>query len=116
MQSKAHLLKILCSRQPSYYSLCDGTIGARVNDLPDLIPPESDLQNLAGNHILLKCKGADILMAHLQRGKVIEMPRRPTRAYSTTAFSAQERRYFDAFLCHPPSAVADAQAVHLLIV
>lgn len=52
------------------YSPCDGTISNTANDLPNLIPPASDRQNPAGNHILLKCKGADIIMAHLQRGSL----------------------------------------------
>jgi hypothetical protein len=52
------------------YSPCDGTIANLVNDLPNLVPGESDRKNLAGNHILLKCKGADILMAHLLKGSI----------------------------------------------
>lgn len=60
------------------YSPCDGTVKATVNTLPDLIPPESDSpekrlrqrNNPAGNHILINCKGADIIMAHLQRGSI----------------------------------------------
>jgi hypothetical protein len=52
------------------YSPCDGTISDTVNDLPDLIPPASDRQNPAGKQILMRCKGADILIAHLQRGSL----------------------------------------------
>lgn len=52
------------------YSPCNGTISDTVNDLPDLIPPEMDRQNLAGNYILMRCEGADVLMAHLLRGSV----------------------------------------------
>lgn len=52
------------------YSPCDGTISETVNDLPDLIPPAADDQNLAGNHILISCKGADVVMAHLLQGSV----------------------------------------------
>jgi hypothetical protein len=56
--------------EETLYSPCNGTVNATVNNLPDLIPPKSDRQNPAGNHILLQCKGADILMAHLQRGSL----------------------------------------------
>ncbi len=60
------------------YSPCAGTIGDTVNDLPDFLPPTRDSpverlrqrQKPAGNHILLKCKEADVLMAHLQRGSI----------------------------------------------
>jgi hypothetical protein len=52
------------------YSPCDGTIANLVNDLPNLAPGESDRKNPAGNHILLKCQGADILMAHLLKGSI----------------------------------------------
>lgn len=47
------------------YSPCDGKIHNTVNNLPALIPPEMDQQNLAGNHILMQCKGDNVLMAHL---------------------------------------------------
>jgi Peptidase family M23 len=52
------------------YSPCNGTISNLVNDLPNLAPGKSDRKNLAGNHILLSCKGADILMAHLLSGSI----------------------------------------------
>lgn len=53
------------------YSPCNGTIRETRNDLPDLIPPQSDSQNPAGNHILIQCQGADVLMAHLQQGSLM---------------------------------------------
>jgi Peptidase family M23 len=56
--------------EQTLYSPCNGTISDTVNNLPDLIPPERDRQNLAGNHILMNCKGADVLMAHLQSGSI----------------------------------------------
>ena len=52
------------------YSPCNGTIANLVNDLPNLAPGESDRKNLAGNYILLRCKGAEILMAHLLKGSI----------------------------------------------
>jgi hypothetical protein len=52
------------------YSPCDGTIANLVNDLSNLAPGESDRKNPAGNHILLRCQGADILMAHLLKGSI----------------------------------------------
>jgi hypothetical protein len=66
--------------EETLYSPCNGTVNATVNNLPDLIPPKSDRQNPAGNHILLQCKGADILMAHLQRGSLtVQAPRSAIR-------------------------------------
>jgi hypothetical protein len=52
------------------YSPCNGTVREIANDLPDLIPPQSDRDNLAGNHILVQCDRADVLLAHLQRDSV----------------------------------------------
>lgn len=52
------------------YSPCDGTISTLVNDLPNLVPGEKDRKNPAGNYILLWCKGADILMAHLLKDSI----------------------------------------------
>jgi hypothetical protein len=56
------------------YSPCTGIVNATVNTLPDLIPPENDRRNPAGNHILMNCQGADILMAHLQSGSITMQP------------------------------------------
>ncbi|MBW4580277.1 MAG: M23 family metallopeptidase [Tildeniella nuda ZEHNDER 1965/U140] len=52
------------------YSPCNSTVRKAVNNFPDLVPPQSDRNNPAGNHILIECKGADVLLAHLQRGSL----------------------------------------------
>jgi Peptidase family M23 len=52
------------------YSPCSGKIGNTVNDLPDLMSPQKNPQYPAGNHILLECQGADVVMAHLQCGSL----------------------------------------------
>jgi Peptidase family M23 len=68
------------------YSPCDGVVRATANDQPDLTPSldrpaqnssaqqRRQRQQLAGNYVLLTCRGADILMAHLQRGSVTVQP------------------------------------------
>ena len=56
--------------EETLYSPCDGTIADLTNDLPDLALEKSDRKNPAGNHILLRCKGSDILMAHLLKGSI----------------------------------------------
>lgn len=52
---------------------CDGTVVATENDLPDLIPPQTDREHLEGNFVLLRCE-ADVLLAHLKRGSVVVAP------------------------------------------
>ena len=52
------------------YSPCSGTVVRAVDGLPDLRPPERDEGNLAGNHVVLTCGGAKVVLAHLQRGSV----------------------------------------------
>jgi murein DD-endopeptidase MepM/ murein hydrolase activator NlpD len=34
------------------------------------LPPQMDRQHMAGNHVILKCGGAWILLGHLQKGSV----------------------------------------------
>jgi hypothetical protein len=51
-------------------SPCDAQVEAAVDRLPDLIPPQSDRENVAGNHVVLSCKGVLVLLAHLQAGSV----------------------------------------------
>lgn len=52
------------------YSPCSGVVVRAVDGLPDLRPPQRDTVHLAGNHILLECSGAKILLAHLKQGSV----------------------------------------------
>ncbi len=51
-------------------SPCDGRVEAAVNDLPDHIPPATDRERVAGNHIVIACNGVKVLIAHMQRGSV----------------------------------------------
>ncbi|MDJ0724699.1 MAG: peptidoglycan DD-metalloendopeptidase family protein [Prochloraceae cyanobacterium] len=52
------------------YAPCQGKVLAIANDRPDLEPPQVDLEHRAGNFVLLQCKDAVVLLAHLQRGSV----------------------------------------------
>ena len=62
-------------RDPSAYHIfgdplhapCDGTVLHAEDGLPDLEIPEVDREHMAGNHVLLACSDAVVLMAHLQR-------------------------------------------------
>jgi hypothetical protein len=57
------------------YAPCAGEVVAVENELPDLIPPESDSVNKAGNYVLMACGDeAMILLAHLKRGSVVVEP------------------------------------------
>jgi hypothetical protein len=57
------------------YAPCEGEVVGVENELPDLIPPESDRVNKAGNYVLLRCGDeAVVLLAHLKRGSVVVQP------------------------------------------
>lgn len=56
------------------HSPCDGRVTAAVDEFPDLVPPKSDKNNVAGNHVVIACKGASILLAHMQAGSVAVSP------------------------------------------
>ncbi len=49
---------------------CAGEVVIAVDGLPDMRVPEVDGDHLAGNHVLLRCVDADVLLGHLQRGSV----------------------------------------------
>jgi len=52
------------------YSPCGGTV-LRVEDgFADMSPPEADRQQMAGNYVLLACKGVQVLLGHMRRGSV----------------------------------------------
>jgi hypothetical protein len=52
------------------YSPCAGRVVRALDGLPDLRPPERDEGNLAGNHVVLACGGAKVVLAHLKQGSV----------------------------------------------
>ncbi len=49
---------------------CSGQVVQAVGDLPDMPAPEIDRQHLAGNHVILACGEAHIVMAHFKRGSL----------------------------------------------
>jgi Peptidase family M23 len=49
---------------------CNGTVIAAVDGLPDMTVPKADEAHLAGNHVILRCKGLDILLGHFHKGSV----------------------------------------------
>ena len=52
------------------YSPCEGTVLTAVDRFTDLNPPQTDTQNLAGNHVLLDCSGVEVLLAHMKKDSV----------------------------------------------
>lgn len=49
---------------------CAGAVAIAVDGLPDMRVPKVDRDHLAGNHVLLRCAEADVLLGHLQPGSV----------------------------------------------
>lgn len=52
------------------YSPCTGTILKSVDAYPDLPPPQRDEEHLAGNHVVIACRGVEVVLAHLKEGSV----------------------------------------------
>lgn len=49
---------------------CSGEVVLAVDGLPDMRVPEVDRDHLAGNHVMLRCAEADVLLGHLRPGDV----------------------------------------------
>lgn len=49
---------------------CAGDVLAGVDGLPDMQPPQPDRNHRAGNHVLLRCAEADVLLGHVQPGSL----------------------------------------------
>ncbi len=54
----------------SVYAPCGGSVLIALDALPDMQVPQVDREHMAGNHVLLRCKDADVLLGHLQPGSV----------------------------------------------
>lgn len=53
---------------------CEGEVMATEDAMPDLPVPEQDTVNRLGNHVLLRCKEAMIVFAHMRQGSVAVSP------------------------------------------
>src|SRR5690606_22148169 len=68
----------LAPRDPSAYAIfgdpvyapCSGRVVQALDGLRDLRPPEIDREHMAGNHVLLGCGDAWVLLGHLREGSV----------------------------------------------
>ena len=49
---------------------CAGRVVLAVDGLHDMQVPEMDRKHMAGNHVLLRCREADVLIGHLSPGSV----------------------------------------------
>lgn len=52
------------------YSPCTGSIAVAMGDYEDLIPPATDPEHPAGNHVLVECEGVEVLLAHMKQGSL----------------------------------------------
>jgi hypothetical protein len=53
-------------------SPCDGEVTEAVDGHADLRPPEADRENLAGNHVVVRCaeEDVDVELAHMKEGSI----------------------------------------------
>lgn len=49
---------------------CAGKVIVAIDGLPDMPVPKVDRSHLAGNHIILRCADADVLLGHFRKGSV----------------------------------------------
>lgn len=56
------------------YSPCDGTVMLAVDEFADQRPPKTDRENLAGNHVMIACKGVEIVLAHMKKDSIRVQP------------------------------------------
>lgn len=49
---------------------CEGDVVAAADGALDMPPPQPDRSHMAGNHVLIDCRGPWVLLGHLQQGSV----------------------------------------------
>lgn len=52
------------------YSPLNGVVAVAVDEYDDQKPPQTDINHLAGNHILIENEGVEVLLAHLKKGTI----------------------------------------------
>lgn len=58
---------------------CGGVVEAAVDGLPDLSPPDTDREHMAGNHVILRCGDVWVVIGHMRRGRVCVRDGEPVR-------------------------------------
>jgi hypothetical protein len=53
---------------------CNGSIVQAVDGLEDNLVPHTDREHKAGNHVIIRCNGFDLLLAHLRQGSIAVKP------------------------------------------
>lgn len=53
---------------------CDGTVVATEGTMPDFEVPDEGLVNRLGNHVILRCGDAEIVLAHMRQGSIAVAP------------------------------------------
>lgn len=53
---------------------CDGTVEAAGDGVPDMPVPEMDREHMLGNHVILRCDGVHVVLAHLAPGTLRVSP------------------------------------------
>ena len=53
---------------------CSGRVVAATDGLRDMPVPVMDREHMAGNHVILECRGSWVLLAHMRRGSVLARP------------------------------------------
>jgi hypothetical protein len=54
----------------SIFSPCSGEVVEAVDGVHEMTPPRMDRAHMAGNHVIIRCGTAWILLAHIRRGSV----------------------------------------------
>ncbi len=56
------------------FAPCAGTVVQAVDGFPDMPIPQTDLENRAGNHAILRCGEIEVLLAHFRPGSLAVQP------------------------------------------
>jgi hypothetical protein len=53
------------------YAPCNGRVVVALDGIVDQRPPQRDRRNMAGNHVIVDCDHAWVLLGHLERGSIV---------------------------------------------
>lgn len=103
------------------HSPCTGTVRNAVDGVPDQTPPQRNNASPAGNHIVISCQGAKVLIAHMMNGSLTVKSGDPVSEgqvigrVGNSGSTSQPHLHIHAAKGGSPTGILDGEGIPILL-